>query len=313
MADDGSGTSWDPIKVEGEAPADGRAPKCRRRAPTPPSDAPALALVEAAGTERRRAGTRRVRSAPRDRPHALHKRARRHRLARLAAHRPHEHRCASTPPTPARLGVESGDEVKVTSARGSQTVAVEPDPGVPAGVVPPRLHRRRRRARAAHRRDRARHRSARGEPAVTHLLAVDPLFDAGMSWSVFVVVLIKVVGRVRDPARRGDALHLGDAQGHRRHAEPHRPQPRRPVRRAADARRRHQALLQGAVDPRLGRPAGVPARAVPVDPARVPAVLHRADRRHRSRSSGTRPTCRSPTSRSARCSSSRCRASACTA
>jgi len=27
---------------------------------------------------------------------------------------------------------------------------------------------------------------------VTHLLAVDPLFDAGMSWSVFFVVLIKV-------------------------------------------------------------------------------------------------------------------------
>ena len=86
--------------------------------------------------------------------------------------------------------------------------------------------------------------------------------------------------RVRDPARIGDALHLGNAQGHRRHAEPHRTQSRRPLRRSANARRRNQALLQGAVDTVVGRPAGVPARAVPFDPAGVPLVLHRADRRY---------------------------------
>jgi anaerobic selenocysteine-containing dehydrogenase len=33
-----------------------------------------------------------------------------------------------------RLGVAAGDEVKVTSARASQTIPVEPDPGVPVGV-----------------------------------------------------------------------------------------------------------------------------------------------------------------------------------
>jgi formylmethanofuran dehydrogenase subunit D len=34
-----------------------------------------------------------------------------------------------------RLGVEPGTEVKVTSTRGSQVVAIEPDPGVPMGVA----------------------------------------------------------------------------------------------------------------------------------------------------------------------------------
>ena len=39
------------------------------------------------------------------------------------------------PQDAARLGVESGTEVKVTSTRGSQVVAIEPDAGVPMGVA----------------------------------------------------------------------------------------------------------------------------------------------------------------------------------
>ena len=35
----------------------------------------------------------------------------------------------------ARIGVDSGGQVKVTSTRGSQVVAVRSDTGVPAGIA----------------------------------------------------------------------------------------------------------------------------------------------------------------------------------
>ena len=47
----------------------------------------------------------------------------------------------------ARLGVEAGAEVKVTSTRGSRVVAIEPDAGVPARRRALRLLRRRHRRR----------------------------------------------------------------------------------------------------------------------------------------------------------------------
>ena len=85
-------------------------------------------------------------------------------------------------------------------------------------------------------------------------------------------------------ARQGrDRLHLRDgrrdvhglvrAQGHRRHAEPHRPEPGRPVRPAPDAGRRHQAVLQGRPGARPRRPARLQAGAVPVGRAGLPHVL----------------------------------------
>ena len=278
--------SWDPIKVEGGAAAEGDSPTCRGRRqprPSPRRTRPRCTSGTASAANTEAPASRRVRSAPRGGPHALRQAGAssrdRRRLQRIVrANR----RSAVNPTDAARIGVElRAARSSVTSARGSQTVAVEPDPAFPpasrrfdftadgagpallidatAPVTDLRVESR----------------------AVTHVLALDPLFDSRhRRWSVLRRRADQGRRRVRDPARRGDALHLGDAQGHRRHAEPHRTQPRRPVRRAADARRRHQALLQGAVDPRLGRPAGVPARAVPVDPARVPAVLHRADRRH---------------------------------
>ena len=83
-----------------------------------------------------------------------------------------------------------------------------------------------------------------------------------------------------------------------------------PVGHPADARRRHQALLQGGPAARPGRPARVPARAVPVVRARVPDVrdrpdrrrLHRRPRRHRHDLRPRHATCSWPTRRSASCS-----------
>jgi NADH-quinone oxidoreductase subunit G len=145
LAEDGSGTSWDPIKVEGEvapegdalpgedAPDDGEAPEAvaavapARVAPdlwrwdgSVPSaevharDAYALRLVVG---RRLYDGGRLVSESPiltrARRPFPLH----------------------VNPQDAARLGVEQGTEVKVTSTRGSRVVAIEPDAGVPAGIA----------------------------------------------------------------------------------------------------------------------------------------------------------------------------------
>ncbi len=137
LADDGSGTSWDPIKVEGEAPGavgeggeadgakidvtpppaapdlwtwDGRVPD----AEMPPRDAYALRLV----VGRRLYDNGRLMSeAP--------------ALARVR--RPFPLRV--NPHDAAGLGVESGAEVRVTSTRGSQVVTIAVDTGVPAGIA----------------------------------------------------------------------------------------------------------------------------------------------------------------------------------
>ncbi len=130
LADDGSGVSWDPIKVEGDdaqpaevveeraVPADAPAvhtwPQATPSYEAPARDAYALRLVA---------------------PRALYDRGRitsetslLRELARPATMR-------LNPSDAARFGVETGDDVRVTCARGTFTVAVEPDPGVPAGVA----------------------------------------------------------------------------------------------------------------------------------------------------------------------------------
>ena len=296
LADDGSGTSWDPIKVEGWRP-----PSSRARPPTAPASPPRGRRGRRAPEPTRRARRARALGLGRQRRRTPRFRARdayalrlvvgRHAL-RQRTHGQRDAACSQRVRRPVPLRVNPHDagrprrrvrraRCRSRRPRGSRVVTIEPDAGVPGRHRAARLLGRRRRRGRADRRRRRRHRPARGDAAMNGaLLALDPLFNGDDL----------VVGarrrahqgrdRVRAPARVGDALHLGHAQGHRRHAEPHRPEPRRSLRRAADARRRHQAVLQGAVDPRLGRPARVPARAVPVDPARVPDVLRRADRRH---------------------------------
>ena len=130
MADDGSGTSWDPIKVDGAAPdepadesevtADVDAPALHewdRRAPQPEAparDAYALRLV--------------VGRALYDDGRLVSETPLLQRLVRDPDLRVH-------PSDLARIGVDSGGQVKVTSTRGSQVVAVRADAGVPAGIA----------------------------------------------------------------------------------------------------------------------------------------------------------------------------------
>ena len=102
---------------------------------------------------------------------------------------------------------------------------------------------------------------------------------------------LKTVVVLRPAARRHDAHGLVRAQGHRRHAEPHRPQPGRPVRHPPDARRRHQALLQGGPAPRPGRPARLPAWRPYLSV--VPAFLVVRGRPHRRRLQRRQATARS--------------------
>ena len=116
-------------------------------------------------------------------------------------------------------------------------------------------------------------------------------------------------GDLRDRARRHDVHGVVRAQDRLGHAEPHRPEQGRPVGSAADARRRHQAVLQGRPAAGQGRPVGVPVRAVPRLRAGLPAVvgdparrrLHRRQRRHRRVVRPRRRASSSPTRRSASC------------
>ncbi len=127
MADDGSGTSWDPIKVEGVAVDDAvdaspaiDAPglhRWDRLAPQPEApgrDAYALRLV--------------VGRALYDEGRLVSETPLLQRLVPELGLRVH-------PSDLARIGVDSGGQVKVTSTRGSQVVAVHSDSGVPAGIA----------------------------------------------------------------------------------------------------------------------------------------------------------------------------------
>jgi NADH-quinone oxidoreductase subunit G len=130
LAEDGSSASWDPIKVEGAAPdadvvdAEGAsadaAPSLHTwdgaaaGEETPARDSYALRLVVG---------------------HILYD------GGRLVAETPALQRVRQSsgllvsPHDATQLGVESGGEVRITSARGTQVVTVAPDPGIPAGVA----------------------------------------------------------------------------------------------------------------------------------------------------------------------------------
>jgi NADH-quinone oxidoreductase subunit G len=140
LADDGSGTSWDPIKVEGVIPAEAEeepaeahvvdeakeaaraadAPALHEWKATAPSvespgrDAYALRLV---ASHTLYDEGRIVRETP------VLSKVRRARLLRV------------NPADLGRLGVESGGSVKVTSARGSQTLTALADENVPPGAA----------------------------------------------------------------------------------------------------------------------------------------------------------------------------------
>jgi NADH-quinone oxidoreductase subunit G len=130
MADDGSGTSWDPIKVEGEAPAE----PVDENEVAAPEDAPALYEWDGHSAQPEPPG--------RD-AYALRLVVGRalYDDGRLVSETPLLQRLVGEPelrvhPSDlARIGVDSGGQVKVTSTRGSQVVAVRSDAGVPAGIA----------------------------------------------------------------------------------------------------------------------------------------------------------------------------------
>jgi len=131
LSDDGSGTSWDPIKVEGSTPDD---PADETDAIVPAEDAPALYAWD--GRAPRPEAPARDAYALRlvvgralyDDGRLVSETPLLQRLVRDAELRVH-------PSDLARIGVDSGGQVKVTSTRGSQVVAVRSDAGVPAGIA----------------------------------------------------------------------------------------------------------------------------------------------------------------------------------
>ena len=103
--------------------------------------------------------------------------------------------------------------------------------------------------------------------------ATDPLLDGDLLWTPLLIVAAQGARHLRRRPCRHDVHGLVRAQGHRRDAEPHRAQQGRPVRPPADARRRHEAVLQGGPPPRSGRPLRVSAGAIPRLRAGVPRVV----------------------------------------
>jgi anaerobic selenocysteine-containing dehydrogenase len=165
-ADDGSGTSWDPIKVEGVVPADstnavegsGAGFEPLKPGAGDPQDDPeqaarVVAESTAAADESREAAevpdlhawaphAPSTQSPARD-AYALRLVAGRSlydngRIVRetpvLAQLRP-DPLLRIHPSDAARLGVEQGGEVRITSARASEVISVASDPNVPAGIA----------------------------------------------------------------------------------------------------------------------------------------------------------------------------------
>jgi NADH-quinone oxidoreductase subunit G len=163
LAEDGQGTSWDPIKVEGEVPADSTnaveasgagAEPIKPGAGDPESDPAAAAsaveeaqqaVAAAAALPPLHAWSRAAanREVPARDAYALRLVVGRtlYDKGRIVAETPILQRVAQRPGmrvNPAelgRIGVEAGNQVKVTSARGSQVVTIEPDVSVPAGLA----------------------------------------------------------------------------------------------------------------------------------------------------------------------------------
>jgi predicted molibdopterin-dependent oxidoreductase YjgC len=146
LADDGSSVSWDPIKVEGVAAAEHVA-----EAPAE-SDTITAAATTAAGEARPEVDAPALhewdREAPQPEPRARDAYALRlvvgrtlYDDGRLVSETPLLQRLVPetvlrvNPADLARIGVDSGGQVKATSTRGSQIVAVRADAGVPAGIA----------------------------------------------------------------------------------------------------------------------------------------------------------------------------------
>ena len=113
LADDGSGTSWDPIKVEGESRptrSPGRTDRCARRRrreaaesqPEPERERPRSTSGTGARAATRSAGPRRVRSAPRGGSRGSTTMVAWSRDAAAAARRRPSRACACSPQRPAR-------------------------------------------------------------------------------------------------------------------------------------------------------------------------------------------------------------------
>jgi NADH-quinone oxidoreductase subunit G len=144
LADDGPSASWDPIKVEGEVP-----PEERVEAAAGDSEAPeeAEAVVEAPARVAPDLwewdGAVPHADVPARDAYALRLVAGRRLYdnGRLVSESPVLSRVRKpfplhvNPQDALRLGVEAGTEVKVTSTRGSQVVAIAPDAGVPLGIA----------------------------------------------------------------------------------------------------------------------------------------------------------------------------------
>jgi predicted molibdopterin-dependent oxidoreductase YjgC len=140
LAEDGQGTSWDPIKVEGdpitaEGGDDGEATaEIEAIEPEPAPEMPALHTWSPAAANREVPG--------RD-AYALRLVVGRtlYDKGRTVAETPALQRVAAVshlrvnPTELARIGVDGGSQVKATSARGSQVVTVEADASVPAGIA----------------------------------------------------------------------------------------------------------------------------------------------------------------------------------
>ena len=137
---------------------------------------------------------------------------------------------------------------------------------------------RRRRSATLDRRDGAGHRRPGRDPVMRRSTALARSATRShvgrRRLTVVLIVVLKVLVAFVVLLVAHDAHGLVRAQGHRRHAEPHRPEQGRPVRHPADAGRRHQAVLQGRPDlperadrfvfqlaPYLALRAGVPDRS----------------------------------------------------
>jgi NADH-quinone oxidoreductase subunit G len=162
LAEDGQGTSWDPIKVEGEVPAGstnaveaaGAGAEPLKPAADPELDAETAKDIVADAQEAVAAAadlptlhTWSPAAANREVPgrdaYALRLVVGRtlYDKGRTVAETPALQRVAAVshlrvnPTELARIGVDSGSQVKATSARGSQVVTVEADASVPAGIA----------------------------------------------------------------------------------------------------------------------------------------------------------------------------------
>jgi len=158
LAEDGSGVSWDPIKVEGVAAAEKVTDDAQAAggegAETPEGETDVIAETATAAAVSAQPvvdapelhvwdGTAAAPSAPPRDAYALRLVVGRalYDGGRMVSETPllsrmvPETRLRVNPSDLARIGVDSGGQVKVTSTRGSQVVAVEAATGVPAGVA----------------------------------------------------------------------------------------------------------------------------------------------------------------------------------